>query len=181
LMVTMLVRKACMSSLSSNQSSCQGVRFQLIDRRDNLGLEDEDGGTCAPDVSGPPGARSIRGWSPTTPSAPPGTVLMGSTSMIVGEVAPRRPQLRSRHLRSARGRTRPRVSHGKQSHHALHHSSWQGSGARIICKYFPHDLWLRRPCAGGRRWGNRHPLWPHHRPAWQNTSSRQRSHKKHKD
>jgi hypothetical protein len=25
LMVTMLVRKACMSSLSSNQSSCQGV------------------------------------------------------------------------------------------------------------------------------------------------------------
>jgi hypothetical protein len=27
--------------------------------RGNLGLEDEDGGTCAPDVSGPPGARSI--------------------------------------------------------------------------------------------------------------------------
>jgi hypothetical protein len=58
-MVTMLVRKACMSSLSSNQSSCQGVRFQLIVRRGNLGLEDEDGGTCVPDVSGPPGARSI--------------------------------------------------------------------------------------------------------------------------
>jgi hypothetical protein len=59
-MVMMLVRKACMSSLSSNQSSWKGVRFQLIVRRGNLGLEEEeDGGTCAPDVSGPPGARSI--------------------------------------------------------------------------------------------------------------------------
>jgi hypothetical protein len=59
LMVTMLVRKACMSSLSSNQSSCQEVCFQLIVPCGNLGLEEEDGGTCAPDLSGPPGARSI--------------------------------------------------------------------------------------------------------------------------
>jgi hypothetical protein len=42
LMVTMLVRKACIYSLSSKMSSCQGVRFQLISRRGNLGLEDED-------------------------------------------------------------------------------------------------------------------------------------------
>jgi hypothetical protein len=59
LMVMMLVRKACMSSLSSNQSSYQGVWSQLIDRCGNLGLEVEDGGTCASDASGPPGARSI--------------------------------------------------------------------------------------------------------------------------
>jgi hypothetical protein len=58
LMVTMLVRKACMSSLSSNQCSSQGVRFQLIVLYGNLGLKDEDGGTCAPDVSGHPGTRS---------------------------------------------------------------------------------------------------------------------------
>jgi hypothetical protein len=42
LMVTMLVRKACISSLSSKMSSFQGVRFQLIFRRGNLRLEDED-------------------------------------------------------------------------------------------------------------------------------------------
>jgi hypothetical protein len=65
LMVTMLVCKASMSSLSSNQSSCQGVWFQLVDCRGNLGLEDEDWGTCALDVPGPPGARSIWGWSLT--------------------------------------------------------------------------------------------------------------------
>jgi hypothetical protein len=59
LMVTMLVYKARMSSLSSNQSSCQGVRSQLIDRRGNLMLEVKDRGTCAPDASGPPDARSI--------------------------------------------------------------------------------------------------------------------------
>jgi hypothetical protein len=44
LMVTMLVCKARMSSLSSNQSSCQGVWSQLIDRRGSIGLEVEDGG-----------------------------------------------------------------------------------------------------------------------------------------
>jgi hypothetical protein len=44
-MVMMLVRKACMSLLSSNKSSYQGVWFQLIMRHGNLGLEDEDGGT----------------------------------------------------------------------------------------------------------------------------------------
>jgi hypothetical protein len=58
-MVMMLVRKACMSLLSSNQSSYQGVWFQLIMRHGNLGLEDEDGGTWAPNVSGPLGAKSI--------------------------------------------------------------------------------------------------------------------------
>jgi hypothetical protein len=49
LIVMMLVRTACISSLLSNQSSYQGVLFQLMDR--NLWLDDEDGGTRAPDVS----------------------------------------------------------------------------------------------------------------------------------
>jgi hypothetical protein len=55
LMVTMLVRRACISSVSSKISSYQGVPFQLISRRGNLGLEEEDSGTCAPDVPGPLG------------------------------------------------------------------------------------------------------------------------------
>jgi hypothetical protein len=42
LMVTMLVRKACISSLSSKISSFHGVQFQLIFQRDSLGLEDGD-------------------------------------------------------------------------------------------------------------------------------------------
>jgi hypothetical protein len=54
-----LVRKACISSLSSKISSCQGMSFQSIFRCSNLGLEEEDLGTCAPDVPGPLGAWSI--------------------------------------------------------------------------------------------------------------------------
>jgi hypothetical protein len=56
LMVTMLVRKACISSLSSKISSYQGVLFQSISCRDNLGLIREELGTCAPDV---PGSRCL--------------------------------------------------------------------------------------------------------------------------
>jgi hypothetical protein len=59
LMVTMLVRKVCISSLSSKISSCQGVLFQSISRRGNLGLDEEESGTCAPDVPRPLGAWSI--------------------------------------------------------------------------------------------------------------------------
>jgi hypothetical protein len=59
LMVTMLVHKACISSLSSKISSCQGVVFQSISCRGNLGLDEEESGTCAPDVPGPLGAWSI--------------------------------------------------------------------------------------------------------------------------
>jgi hypothetical protein len=85
LMLTVLVRKACISSLSSKISSCQGVLFRSISLRGNLGLEEEDSGTCAPDVPGPLGAYSICGWSLTRSSAPPGLQLMGSTSIIFGE------------------------------------------------------------------------------------------------
>jgi hypothetical protein len=56
LMVTMLVRKACISSLALKISSYQGVPFYLISRRGNLRLEEEDSDNCAPDVLGPLGA-----------------------------------------------------------------------------------------------------------------------------
>jgi hypothetical protein len=86
-MVTMLVRRACISSLSSKISSYQGVLFQSISRRGNLGLIGEESGTCAPDVPGPPDAWSIWVWSLTrSSSTPPGLALMGSTSIILGKV-----------------------------------------------------------------------------------------------
>jgi hypothetical protein len=59
LMVTMLVRMAYISSLSSKISSWKGVSFQSISRCSNLRLVREKLGTCAPDVPGPLGAWSI--------------------------------------------------------------------------------------------------------------------------
>jgi hypothetical protein len=87
LMVTMLVRMACISSSSSKISSCQGVSFQSISCYGNLGLEEEDSDTCAPDVPRPLGTWSILWWSLTRSSAPAGLELMGSTSIILGEAA----------------------------------------------------------------------------------------------
>jgi hypothetical protein len=92
----MAFRTARMSSLSSKMSSCQGVSFQSISRRGNLGLDREESGTCALDVPGPCGAWSIWAWSLTRSSfTPPGLALMASTSMIHGEAdiptSPRAP------------------------------------------------------------------------------------------
>jgi hypothetical protein len=84
LMVTMLVRTACISS--SKISFCQGVSFQSNSHRGNLRLDEDQSSTCAPDIPGPFDAWSIWAWSLTkSSSAPPSITLMGSTSMTQGE------------------------------------------------------------------------------------------------
>jgi hypothetical protein len=73
--------------LSSKMSSCQGVSFQSISRRGNLGLDKEESGTYAPDDSAPFNTCSSCTWSSTrSSSAPPGITLMGLTSMTGEEV-----------------------------------------------------------------------------------------------
>jgi hypothetical protein len=99
LRVTMVFRTARISSLLSKMSSYQGVSFQSISRRDNLGLDREELGTCAPDVLGPFGAWSIWAWSLTRSFfSPAGITLMGSTPMtrrevdiLTSPIAPRAP------------------------------------------------------------------------------------------
>jgi hypothetical protein len=59
LMVTMAFSTACISSLSSKMSFCQGVTFQSISYRGNLKLDDDESNIYPPDVLGPFSAWSI--------------------------------------------------------------------------------------------------------------------------
>jgi hypothetical protein len=65
LIVKMALRTACISSLSSKISSYQGVPFQSISQRLNVGPVDDEPVTCVLDVSRFIGACSIRIGSPT--------------------------------------------------------------------------------------------------------------------
>jgi hypothetical protein len=87
LRVTMVFRTVRISSLSSKISSCQGVPYLSITHRVNLGLDDDESGTCVPDDPGSFSAYSIWARSLTRSSSVPlGITLMGSTSMTGEEV-----------------------------------------------------------------------------------------------
>jgi hypothetical protein len=93
LRVTMAFRRARISSLSSKMSSCQGVSFQSISHRGNVGPDGDESDSCALEDPRSFGAYSIWDQSLTrSSSAPPGITLIGSMSMIGEEVdAPTSP------------------------------------------------------------------------------------------